>query len=265
MKSFKLNIGWVHDDYLSFINKQTPECNLKWKNVQATRLDNYDFNVVCGAERKKNLDLKNSIHFRREPDIICKWKQMSNSLYSYDYSTNEKFHASTWWIPDSYSDLSKAKYIRKKQVSVVASNKHVHRVNYINNVSKSNKNLVVKGNICGPKVSLPERSIILKESSMSICIENSSQKNYFTEKIIDCLLSWTLPVYWGCPNIHDFFPVDSYRLIDINKPEELSDIINQPITSTEIDAMEVARRLILDKYNIWNCIHTAFFNYASEV
>jgi hypothetical protein len=257
MKSFKLNIGWKHDDYLSFINKQTPECNLKWKNVEATRLDNYDFNVVCGAERVANLNLENSIHFRREPDIICEWKQMSNSLYSYDYSTNERFHTCTWWIPDSYSDLRRAKFTKKTQVSVVASNKHTHRVNYINNVSTFNKNLVVKGGICGPRVNLSERANILKESSMSICIENSSQENYFTEKITDCILSWTLPLYWGCPNIHEFFPEGSYRLIDINNPEELSDIINKPITSTEIDALEVARKLILDKYNIWECINNS--------
>lgn len=39
----------------------------------------------------------------------------------------------------------------------------------------------------------------------SIIIENSQQENYFTEKIIDCLLCKTVPIYWGCPNISDFF------------------------------------------------------------
>ena len=39
----------------------------------------------------------------------------------------------------------------------------------------------------------------------SVIIENSTPKNYFTEKTIDCLVTGTVPVFWGCENIGDFF------------------------------------------------------------
>ena len=39
----------------------------------------------------------------------------------------------------------------------------------------------------------------------SIAIESSQEINYFTEKLIDCLITKTIPVYWGCPNISEFF------------------------------------------------------------
>jgi hypothetical protein len=39
----------------------------------------------------------------------------------------------------------------------------------------------------------------------SIVIENTQQKNFFTEKILDCLIFKTIPIYWGCPNIGEFF------------------------------------------------------------
>jgi hypothetical protein len=39
----------------------------------------------------------------------------------------------------------------------------------------------------------------------TIVIENISDDNYFTEKIVDPMLVGTVPVYWGCPNIDDFF------------------------------------------------------------
>ena len=39
----------------------------------------------------------------------------------------------------------------------------------------------------------------------SVVIENSTPKNYFTEKTIDCLVTGTVPVFWGCENIEDFF------------------------------------------------------------
>ena len=38
-----------------------------------------------------------------------------------------------------------------------------------------------------------------------VAVESSSETNYFTEKIIDCLITKTIPLSWGFPNISDFF------------------------------------------------------------
>jgi hypothetical protein len=48
----------------------------------------------------------------------------------------------------------------------------------------------------------------LFDSMFSICIENSSEENYFTEKIIDAFRSFTVPIYYGCKNIRDYFDPD---------------------------------------------------------
>lgn len=47
--------------------------------------------------------------------------------------------------------------------------------------------------------------IHLFNSMYSIAIESSSEPNYFTEKLIDCLITKTIPIYWGCPNISEYF------------------------------------------------------------
>ncbi len=47
--------------------------------------------------------------------------------------------------------------------------------------------------------------IHLFNSMYSIAIESSSEPNYFTEKLIDCLITKTIPVYWGCPNVSEYF------------------------------------------------------------
>ena len=39
----------------------------------------------------------------------------------------------------------------------------------------------------------------------SIAIENSRAPNYFTEKLLDCFATGTIPIYWGCPNISRWF------------------------------------------------------------
>ncbi|HKI49344.1 MAG TPA: glycosyltransferase family 10, partial [Desulfobacteria bacterium] len=40
----------------------------------------------------------------------------------------------------------------------------------------------------------------------SLAIENSSGPDYWTEKIADCFLSWSVPIYYGCTNLEDYFP-----------------------------------------------------------
>jgi len=68
----------------------------------------------------------------------------------------------------------------------------------------------------------------------SIIIENSQQKNYFTEKIIDCMLCKTVPIYWGCPNIGEFFSTEGILILngsDTNIIRNLEDILKKCDTS----------------------------------
>lgn len=59
---------------------------------------------------------------------------------------------------------------------------------------------------------LYENNLILKDiknplfnTQFHICIENSNQKNLFTEKLVDTLITKTVPIFWGTDNISDFF------------------------------------------------------------
>lgn len=45
----------------------------------------------------------------------------------------------------------------------------------------------------------------LFDTQFHICIENSNQKNLFTEKLIDTLITKTVPIFWGADNISEFF------------------------------------------------------------
>lgn len=49
--------------------------------------------------------------------------------------------------------------------------------------------------------------INLFKSKFSIAIENNKEKWYFSEKIVDCLITKTVPIYWGCWDIERFFDV----------------------------------------------------------
>lgn len=66
--------------------------------------------------------------------------------------------------------------------------------------------------------------IHLFNSMFSIAVESSYENNYFTEKLIDCLLTKTVPVYLGCPNIGDFF--DTRGIIMFETYEEFLEKVN---------------------------------------
>jgi len=42
-----------------------------------------------------------------------------------------------------------------------------------------------------------------------ICFENTSQPNYFTEKLINAYYYGSIPIYWGCSNLRDYVNMDS--------------------------------------------------------
>ena len=63
----------------------------------------------------------------------------------------------------------------------------------------------------------------LVDYMFTIVIENVSDKNYFTEKIIDPLLTGTIPIYWGCPNIDNYFNMSGFINLDV---ENIDSILN---------------------------------------
>ena len=64
----------------------------------------------------------------------------------------------------------------------------------------------------------------LFDSIYHVCIENHSVGHYFSEKIVDAFLSETMPIYWGCPNIEDYFNPEG--IITFQTIDELVEKVN---------------------------------------
>lgn len=54
----------------------------------------------------------------------------------------------------------------------------------------------------------------LFDSQFHVCIENCKRNNWFTEKLIDCLQTNTVPIYWGAPNIENWFDIRGFIIVD---------------------------------------------------
>lgn len=69
----------------------------------------------------------------------------------------------------------------------------------------------------------------------SVVIENVQEPNYFSEKLVDAILCETVPIYWGCPNIADYFPGEG--MIVCKDQAEIEAALQQ------VSAEDYARRL----------------------
>lgn len=89
----------------------------------------------------------------------------------------------------------------------------------------------------------------------SIALENSVVPDYWSEKLADCYLGYALPIYYGCPNIHDYFSKQALITIDIDNFEQtvstLEDIIKKDPYGKYFDAILDARHRVLNQYNIF--------------
>lgn len=97
----------------------------------------------------------------------------------------------------------------------------------------------------------------LRDYRYSLCIENGREGNYYTEKIVDAWLSWTLPLYWGCPNLADYYPREAFVEVDLDRPDAGDEIIRrsrEPVGRLQMEAIAEARRLALDRYSVWGTV-----------
>jgi len=160
-------------------------------------------------------------------------KTVSNSkLFLYGTTWLNKQNKDKTYLGEVEFDFKGFNIIKNDSISFLKTNKSVCAINSIPGYLLREKIWPLKNNINynslfyysnvfsnitgidndGP---LPkDDKLNIFNSKFSIIIENSKEVNYFSEKLIDCLLTKTIPIYWGCPNIGDYFDINGFILFD---------------------------------------------------
>jgi len=129
-------------------------------------------------------------------------------------------HGGCWILPEDQIVHEKS-----KMLSIISSEKIMtvgHRLRHtvIDMMKKNNIDFDLFGR--GYK-QINNKIEGIKTYKYSIVIENSKSDYYFTEKIIDCFRTGTIPIYWGCPSIGDFFDING--IISFDNEDELIEIL----------------------------------------
>jgi len=156
------------------------------------------------------------------------WILQNNHLYD-TVLTNEKklldkgenfvfFPFGGCWVE---THNRKTTHDKTKLVSIIASNKaylpgHKKRHELIN---KFRNNLDVMGRGYKPIDSITEG---LAPYMFSVVIENQNRDFFFSEKIVNPIMTGTIPIYWGMPSIGDYF--DTRGMIILNDVDDFEHI-----------------------------------------
>ena len=66
---------------------------------------------------------------------------------------------------------------------------------------------------------IDDKAQAILPSQLHLALENTIEPSYWTEKLADAFLGFSLPVYGGCPDIHNWFSPESMLTVD---PEDVS-------------------------------------------
>lgn len=104
-------------------------------------------------------------------------------------------------------------YEKTKLISMISSNKsmipgHRKRLEFVNKF-KDQVDLYGRG-ICD--ISCKEEG--LQDYMFSIAVENAVYDTYFTEKLTDCFATGTIPIFYGCRSVVEYFNEDGIIFLD---------------------------------------------------
>lgn len=101
---------------------------------------------------------------------------------------------------------------------------------------------------------LEDKSDGLLPYMYSIAIENTVSDNYWTEKLSDCFLAWTVPIYVGDPSVAKVFPKGSIIHLDsddlLGSWKRIVAGLSPQDYAGRFDSISRARAKVVDTYNL---------------
>jgi hypothetical protein len=255
--------------------RQTPGSKGIWQDIQFTfdEIKQCDYVVVLNHP-VKNIKIKcrkgGRILMIQEPPyernnyLKSYFPYFDTIICSFDKKKSPKIintqAALPWLINKDYDQLVDLQFTnseKQNKISWVTSDSNVNpghepRLRFLEILKQSDLNIDFFGRGINP---IEDKFDGVYPYRYTLAIENYSDKDYWTEKIADAFLSYTMPVYYGCKNIEDFFPKGSFIKIDIHEPIAAIEIIKNAIKNKSweknIDAITEARNLILNNYQFF--------------
>ena len=215
----------------------------KTKKIYFTTTETYTHAIILNCPTPPNLQVppKNVIGFAQEPHDTPFLKIHQNNFIDYAVKnigkyfmgSVDKFPSPTFVGHHGFLFYETPKPLpfrpqKSKLMSIMVSHKtytpgHQYRHIIARHILKYNWPIDIWGNgVDNYKREFPNNKNIMggfksmeemcKNYLFTIAIENTSHDHYFTEKIVNPLINNTVPLYWGCKRVEEYFPNHTIRL-----------------------------------------------------
>ena len=286
MSKFKIKVVLpMHDN--TYVKNRTIKDFYNNQDVEIVDGFDYDVLVCCNSiTEEPRVSREKIIGVIMEPSWSRNWDRNldkycgtifvhDNSLFNFNTSIcniierpslmfNEFFTTFEY----STKDLVKNKFRKSKKISCIISNNrgsndgilYEKRHDLVQNIVKSGLPVDIYGKGWNPdgkniKGHITHKIHALMDYEFSIGVENSSEKNYISEKFFDPLLVGTVPLYYGCPNIEDVYNKNSFIHLDFLNPDKCLQQIENILSLNYSDYIDLINESKLNYFNNHNLIN----------
>ena len=261
MVNVKILSQWANSKEMFHYFKRMLKPGDRWNNLTFDYNKKADYYVMVNRppDNAEYYDEKKTFVLCFEPheDFERKFKQ-----YATNCINNHYIKGIEWEVNRTYTQLLSEKINKTKVISTMTSSNysmsgHKKRVNFLpyldtipgidiygfpkrseakyrnREKGKGYKILMKLKNYKGSIQPRRSKEPGLFPYKYTFSAENCSEKGYYTEKILDPIVSECLCFYWGCSDLDDYVDSPAYIYLDLDKPNESLEIVKNAIKNNE--------------------------------
>ena len=268
--------NWCSSQQLCDTWNKMSKGDYTWDNIKMVSSEPCDYYCVINRTDQPFIPEK-TIYFRMEPNMqnhphmwgdwadVSKLKEKYDFKYIGDHKT--EYNNNEWHLSQTYNQLISEPIVKDETLSLIVSSVlsdkyndpgHIRRIDFMKFVEGKGD---IKLNIYGGdkflwkdyKGALPyhQKDKALFPYKYTFNCENFSIKNYYTEKIIDAVLSECLIFYSGCYNAREFIDDRAFVYLELSNFEQDYQTIKKAIAedwwSQRIEYIREAKKKILNE------------------
>ncbi len=217
--------------------------------------------VVCPPERVVFISGEPSSIASYRPEFIDQFATVVSSVQSLQHpGLVRRQQAHPWFVEKSFDELLESRPMRKSGlICAIASNKsftagHAQRLQFLDGLKSA----------FGDSLDVFGRGIrdfdskwdLLARYRYAVVLENIQEPDFLTEKLPDAWLAFCYPFYWGCSNVHRYFPAGAHDLLDLEDPDRAVALIRSVLANpghyeAVLPAIEARRREYLHTHQFF--------------
>tara|TARA_Y100000296_G_scaffold86822_1_gene128025 strand:+ start:1380 stop:2297 length:918 start_codon:yes stop_codon:yes gene_type:complete len=211
--------------------------------ISPAKVPDEEYYITVFTDKDLHSPLVNNVKSKYKVAFLHECRQIHPFAYSWILSAEDKFdfivtHDETLlsrsekylkistgssWISENKAKI----YDKTKLLSHIASNKSWapgHKLRHIITKAIDGKYDVDFWGSAFKEFEKQDKYLCLKDYYFSITIMNAKNNNYFTETLVDAFRCGTVPIFWGCENLGEYF--NEKGILRFTTPQEFRHIMD---------------------------------------